>query len=131
MINEIKVFHTDAIYKFRIININEKSYILKQCSIIKKNNLKNHIFIPKKNIFLNKNSVNQKLNIGDYLSAEIKNKNNISYIKKIIDITKIKKFNNEENKEKSNNIKNLSKKINFNKNNNKFSELYNSDSEID
>ena len=140
---ESKKYHTDAIYRCRIVENKHNYYLVKQCAILKNNGDKKSLYIPRYNIYLNKLLVEEELIPGDYVSITLEFVDKKTNVTNVIEVTKSprfttssKKTENTETDDKnsnknSNKNRNKNSNSNSNRNSNMFGTLYSSDSESD
>ena len=128
--NELKKkCHTDAEYRCRITSIRTRFYLLQQCAILKNNGDRKTLFIPRNEIFLNKEMVDDKLQVGDYVSIKLEVDGRRTTITQVLSIDKIMRIEKKVDKDNKNNKKN--EKVKEKKVNNPFSILMDSETESD
>ena len=128
-LTESKKFHTDAIYRCRITSCERKNfYLMRQCAIMKNNGDKKTLFIPKNELFLKRDMVEDKLQVGDYVSIKLEIDGRRTNITEVLNIDKIQRI---EKKVEKNNKDNKKEDLKEKKNPNVFAALMNSDSDSD
>lgn len=124
---ESKKYHTDAIYRCRIIENKHNYYLIKQCAIWKNNGDKKSLYIPQNNIYLKKSLVEEKLSPGDYVAITLELIGKKTNVTNVTEVTKTLKYTNSNKKvlEKTEVYVEKQQK----NSNNMFSALYTSDSD--
>lgn len=102
-----RIFHTNAEYKCKIIDVKKDFYITKMIKVFSYDNKKT-LYIPRKNIFVNKDLISEKLKKYDFITLKITLLNK-GYNIEVLSFYKVKKIINEDKK-----IEEKPKKINTN-----------------
>ena len=102
-----KIFHTNAEYRCKIIDVKKKFYVVKMVKPFTSDDKKT-LYIPRRNIFVNKDLISEKLKKYDFINLKLTLLNK-GYNIEVLSFYKVKKVNNEEKK-----IEEKPKKINTN-----------------
>ena len=102
-----KIFHTNAEYKCKITDVKNDFYITKMIKVFTSDDKKT-LYIPRRNIYVNKNLILEKLKKNDYITLKLTLLNK-GYNIEVLSFYKIKKIINEDKK-----IEEKPKKINTN-----------------
>ena len=102
-----RVFHTNAEYKCKIIDFRKNFYIVKMVKVFTSDDKKT-LYIPRKNIFVNKDLISEKLKKYDFINLKLTLQNK-GYNIEVLSFYEVKKQSNKEIK-----IEEKPKKINTN-----------------
>ena len=91
-----KIFHTNAEYRCKIIDVKKKFYVVKMVKPFTSDDKKT-LYIPRRNIFVNKDLISEKLKKYDFVTLKLTLLNK-SYNIEVLSFYKVKKRNNEEKK---------------------------------
>jgi hypothetical protein len=91
-----RFFHTNAEYRCKIIDVKKDFYITKMIKVFT-NDDKKTLYIPRRNIFVNKDLISEKLKKYDFVTLKLTLLNK-SYNIEVLSFYKVKKQNNEEKK---------------------------------
>ena len=102
-----RIFHTNAEYRCKIIDVKKNFYVVKMVKPFTSDDKKT-LYIPRRNIFVNKDLISEKLKKYDFVTLKLTLLNK-GYNIEVLSFYKVKKVNNEEKK-----IEEKPKKINTN-----------------
>ena len=102
-----KIFHTNAEYRCKIIDVKNDFYVTKMIKVFT-NDDKKTLYIPRKNIFVNKDLISEKLKKYDFINLKLTLQNK-GYNIEVLSFYEVKKQSNKEIK-----IEEKPKKINTN-----------------
>ena len=102
-----RIFHTNAEYRCKIIDVKKNFYVVKMVKPFTSDDKKT-LYIPRRNIFVNKDLISEKLKKYDFVTLKLTLLNK-SYNIEVLSFYKVKKQNNEEKK-----IEEKTEKINTN-----------------
>ena len=102
-----RIFHTNAEYRCKIIDVKKNFYVVKMIKPFTSDDKKT-LYIPRRNIFVNKDLISEKLKKYDFVTLKLTLLNK-GYNIEVLSFYKVKKVNNEEKK-----IEEKPKKINTN-----------------
>ena len=91
-----RIFHTNAEYRCKIIDVKKNFYVVKMVKPFT-NDDKKTLYIPRRNIFVNKDLISEKLKKYDFVTLKLTLLNK-SYNIEVLSFYKVKKVNNEEKK---------------------------------
>ena len=91
-----KIFHTNAEYRCKIIDVKKNFYVVKMVKPFTSDDKKT-LYIPRRNIFVNKDLISEKLKKYDFVTLKLTLLNK-SYNIEVLSFYKVKKQNNEEKK---------------------------------
>ena len=85
-LNKTETSHTNAEYRCRVYEVKKNFYVTKMCAVIKNYGEKKTLHIPRRELYVKKDSVPVKLSVGDYVSLKF------TYEDRRYDITEILSF---------------------------------------
>lgn len=91
-----RFFHTNAEYRCKIIDVKKNFYVVKMVKPFTSDDKKT-LYIPRRNIFVNKDLISEKLKKYDFVTLKLTLLNK-SYNIEVLSFYKVKKQNNEEKK---------------------------------
>ena len=91
-----RIFHTNAEYRCKIIDVKKNFYVVKMVKPFTSDDKKT-LYIPRRNIFVNKDLISEKLKKYDFVTLKLTLLNK-SYNIEVLSFYKVKKQNNEEKK---------------------------------
>lgn len=89
-----ETLHTNADYRCRIVDNKYAHFMVKQCAVVNNYGSKKELYLPRRNIYLEKTEQIEDLNVGDYVTVKLKLENKRTLIESIINFTKVNKVTN-------------------------------------
>jgi hypothetical protein len=89
-----KIFHTNAEYRCKIIDVKKDFYITKMIKVFT-NDDKKTLYIPRRNIFVNKDLISEKLKKYDFINLKLTLQNK-GYNIEVLSFYEVKKQSNKE-----------------------------------
>jgi len=102
-VKETTKYHTDAVYRCRITSEKKNYYLLRLAAVLKNNGDRKTLFIPRNEMYLNKDMIQDELKPGDYLSLKLEASGRRTNIKEVLHIDKIERVQKKDVAEKKNN----------------------------
>lgn len=105
--NESKkeLYHTNAEYRCKVMEVRKNFYVVKMVNIVKNHGEKKTLHIPRRDLFVKKDLVSEKLLKNDYLNLKFTYLNRRYNVTEVLSVNMLSRISTEEKKTNSNKTK--------------------------